>query len=92
MQEGPPTLSCQETHGTIWDIMDSTSYVLDLAPSPFPLFDHLNDDFRNLFVKTDARIRCIVRKAESASFQKALRCSFEVLGRRYIQEGGDQFD
>ena len=29
----------------------------------FSLFDHLNDDFRNLFVKTDADVRCVIRKA-----------------------------
>ena len=39
----------------------------------FALFDRLNDDVRNLFVKTDADIRCIVREAESGSFQTVLR-------------------
>ena len=91
MQEGPPTLPCQETHRPIWDIMDTTSYILDLAPSPFSLFDHLNDDFRNMFVKTDAHVRCAVRKTESKYFQTALRHFFGTLVRRYIQDGSDKF-
>ena len=71
---------CRKTTGIIlpedmpiWNIMHPTSYIPDLAPSPSPLFDHLNDDFRNLFDKADANVRCIVRKTESASFQTALR-------------------
>ena len=76
-------------HQSIWDIIGLTSYFLDLATSLFPLCDHLNDDFCNLIVKTDAHVRCIVMKAESASFQTELRHLFGTLGRRHIQDDGD---
>ena len=52
----------------------------------FPLFDNLNDDFGDMFVKADADVRCIVWKAESVSFQTGLRHFFGALGRLYPGE------
>ena len=39
-----------------------------VAPSVFPLNDHLKDVFRNSFVRTDAVVRCIEREAENVFF------------------------
>ena len=89
VQERPPTLFFQATDRLIWNIMHPTSYILDLEPSLFPLFEHLNDDFCNPFVQTDVDVRCIVRKTESASSQTASIPFFWSTWETYIQEVGD---
>ena len=92
MQEEPSTLSCQETDRPIWNTMHPTSYILDLTQSLIPPSHRLNDDLRNLLVKTYADVRCIVRKAIKSVFPDSIETFPWSTWNTYIQEGGDLFE
>ena len=83
MQEEGPMPAWEESNGLGKNTMHPTPYILTSQHHFPPSYDHLKDEFHNVFGMTDADVRCIVRKVESTSFQNAVRHFFGAIEEAY---------